>query len=285
MNILDRIVAHKIEEVEDRKRRAPLPEAGPESGPESGPVRRSDVRPFDRALKQGDGIGVIAEFKKASPSKGAIRPDASPEEIGPVYAAHGASAISVLTDRRFFQGSDEDLVALRRCVPVPVLRKEFIVDEYQVHETAALGADAMLLIAAILDDARLAALQRTAAACGLHCLVEVHDERELDRALAAGSRIIGINNRDLTDFSVTLETSLSLKPRIPRGIVTVSESGIHGREDVLRLQQAGFDAVLVGESLMGAEEIGAQLDALLGRSAAKARQGIEGRTASPGTGP
>lgn len=285
MNILDRIVAHKIEEVEDRKRRAPFPEAGPESGPESGPVRRSDVRPFDRALKQGDGIGVIAEFKKASPSKGAIRPDASPEEIGPVYAAHGASAISVLTDRRFFQGSDEDLVALRRCVPVPVLRKEFIVDEYQVHETAALGADAMLLIAAILDDARLAALQRTAAACGLHCLVEVHDERELDRALAAGSRIIGINNRDLTDFSVSLETSLSLKPRIPRGIVTVSESGIHGREDVLRLQQAGFDAVLVGESLMGAEEIGTQLDALLGRSAAKARRGIEGRTASPGTGP
>lgn len=285
MNILDRIVAHKIEEVEDRKRRAPLPEAGPESGPESGPVRRSDVRPFDRALIQGDGIGVIAEFKKASPSKGAIRPDAAPEEIGPVYAAHGASAISVLTDRRFFQGSDEDLAVIRRYVPVPVLRKEFIVDEYQVHETAALGADAMLLIAAILDDARLAALQRTAAACGLHCLVEVHDERELDRALAAGSRIIGINNRDLTDFTVSLETSLRLRPRIPRGIVTVSESGIHGRADVLRLQQAGFDAVLVGESLMGAEEIGAQLDALLGRSAAKAQQGIEGRTASPGTGP
>jgi len=281
MNILDRIVAHKIEEVEDRKRRAPLP--GPETG--SGPVRRSDVRPFDRALKQGDGIGVIAEFKKASPSKGAIRPDASPAEIGPVYTAHGASAISVLTDRRFFQGSDEDLVVLRRCVPVPVLRKEFIVDEYQVHETAALGADAMLLIAAILDDDRLAALHRTAAACGLHCLVEVHDERELDRALAAGSRMIGINNRDLTDFTVSLDTSLRLRPRIPPGIVTVSESGIHGREDVLRLQQAGFDAVLVGESLMGAEEIGAQLDALLDRSAAKAQQGIEGRTASPGTGP
>ncbi|MCY3714357.1 MAG: indole-3-glycerol phosphate synthase TrpC [Gemmatimonadetes bacterium] len=281
MNILDRIVAHKIEEVEDRKRRAPLPE----SGPESGPVRRSDVRSFDRALKQGDGIGVIAEFKKASPSKGAIRTDASPTEIGPVYAAHGASAISVLTDQRFFQGSDEDLVALRRCVSVPVLRKEFIVDEYQVHETAALGADAMLLIAAILDDARLSAMQGTAAACGLHCLVEVHDERELDRALAAGSRIVGINNRDLKDFTVSLDTSLRLRPRIPPGIVTVSESGIHGREDVLRLQEAGFDAVLVGESLMGAEEIGAQLDALLGRSAAKTRQGIEGRTASPGTGP
>ncbi len=281
MNILDRIVAHKIEEVEDRKRRAPLREAGPETGP----VRRGDVRPFDRALKQGDGIGVIAEFKKASPSKGAIRPDAAPAEIGPVYAAHGASAISVLTDRRFFQGCDEDLAALRRCVPVPVLRKEFIVDEYQVHETAALGADAMLLIAAILDDTRLAALQRTAQAYGLHCLVEVHDERELDRALAAGSRVIGINNRDLTDFTVSLETSLRLRPRIPRGIVTVSESGIHGREDVLRLEQAGFDAVLVGEFLMAAKEIGRQLDALLGRSAAKAQQGIEGRKASPGTGP
>ncbi|MXY50368.1 MAG: indole-3-glycerol phosphate synthase TrpC [Gemmatimonadetes bacterium] len=266
MNILDRIVAHKIEEVEDRKRRVPLPEGEP--------VRRRDIRPFDRALKQGDGIGVIAEFKKASPSKGAIRPDASPAEIGPVFAAHGASAISVLTDRRFFQGSDEDLAVLRRCVPVPVLRKEFIVDEYQVHETAALGADAMLLIAAILDDARLAALQRTAAACGLHCLVEVHNEEELDRALAAGSRIIGINNRDLTDFTVSLETSLRLRPRIPRGIVTVSESGIHGREDVLRLQEAGFDAVLVGESLMGAEEIGGKLDALLGRSGTRQQQGI-----------
>ncbi|MDE2825182.1 MAG: indole-3-glycerol phosphate synthase TrpC [Gemmatimonadota bacterium] len=276
MNILDRIVAHKTEEVEDRRRRVPLPEGEP--------VRRRDVRPFDHALKQGDGIGVIAEFKKASPSKGAIRPDAAPAEVGPVYAAHGASAISVLTDRRFFQGSDEDLAVLRRCVPLPVLRKEFIVDEYQVHETAALGADAMLLIAAILDDTRLAALQRTAAACGLHCLVEVHDEGELDRALAAGSRIIGINNRDLTDFTVSLETSLRLRPRIPPGIVTVSESGIHGREDVLRLQEAGFDAVLVGESLMGADEIGGQLDALLGRSAAKAQQGVRSRTATPGTG-
>lgn len=276
MNILDQIVAHKIEEVEDRKRRVPLPEAGS--------VLRSDIRPFDRALKQGDGIGVIAEFKKASPSKGAIRPDAAPAEIGPVYAAHGASAISVLTDRRYFQGSDEDLAVLRGCVPVPVLRKEFIVDEYQVQETAALGADAMLLIAAILDDARLAALQRTAVDCGLHCLVEVHDERELDRALAAGSRIIGINNRDLADFTVSLETSLRLRPRIPRDIVTVSESGIHGREDVLRLQEAGFDAVLVGEFLMGAEEIGGQLDALLGRSTEKAQQGIRRRTATPGTG-
>ena len=280
MNILDRIVAHKIEEVEDRKRRVPLPEAGPESGT----VRRRDVRPFDLALKQGDGIGIIAEFKKASPSKGAIRPDAAPAEIGPVYAAHGASAISVLTDRRFFQGCDEDLAVLRRCVPVPVLRKEFIVDEYQVHETAALGADAMLLIAAILDDGRLAALQQTAAAYGLQCLVEVHDEGELDRALAAGSRIVGINNRDLTDFTVSLETSLRLRPRIPQDIVTVSESGIHGREDVLRLQEAGFDAVLVGEFLMGAEEIGGQLDALLGRSIEKGQMEIRGQTASPGAG-
>ena len=267
MNILDQIVAHKIDEVEDRKRRASLHRAEPEP--------RADVRPFDLALKQGDGIGVIAEFKKASPSKGAIRPDAEPAEIGPVYAAHGASAISVLTDRRFFQGCDEDLVALRRSVPVPVLRKEFIIDEYQVHETAAMGADAVLLIVAVLDDARLADLQRIAAVYGLHCLVEVHDERELDRALEAGSRIIGINNRDLTDFTVSLDTSLRLRPRIPDGIVTVSESGIHTREDVLRLQQAGFDAVLVGESLMAADEIGGQLDALLGRAPVRAGQGLE----------
>ena len=261
MNILDQIVAHKKNEVEDRKRRNPLPVTEP--GP------RADIRPFDLALKQGDDIGVIAEFKKASPSKGAIRPDAEPEEIGPAYAVHGAAAISVLTDRRFFQGCDEDLVALRRSVPVPVLRKEFIVDEYQVHETAAMGADAMLLIAAIQDEARLAALRQVSAAYGLHCLVEVHDEGELERALEAGSRIIGINNRDLTDFTVSLDTSLRLRPRIPDGVVTVSESGIHTREDVLRLEQAGFDAVLVGESLMAADEIGRQLDALLGRASVR----------------
>ena len=265
MNILDRIIAHKIDEIEGRKQRRPLPRGEP--GP------RMDVRPFDRALKQEDGIGVIAEFKKASPSKGAIRPGAIPSEIGPVYAAHGASAISVLTDSRFFQGSDEDLVALRRSVPVPVLRKEFIVDEYQVHETAAMGADAMLLIAAVLDDDRLVSLQYTAAVYGLHCLVEVHDERELERALEAGSRIIGINNRDLTDFTVTLDTSLRLRQRIPEGVVTVSESGILTRQDVLLLQQAGFDAILVGESLMRATEIGEQLDALLGRASVRTEQG------------
>ena len=266
MNILDRIVAHKIGEVEDRKRRAPLPAAGTGRG--------DDIRPFDHALTQGDGIGVIAEFKKASPSKGAIRPGAAPEEVGPVYASHGASAVSVLTDSRFFQGCDEDLVAMRRSVPVPVLRKEFIVDEYQVHETAALGADAMLLIAAVLDDDRLAALQRTAAAYGLHCLVEVHDEGELERALAAGSRIVGVNNRDLADFTVSLDTSLRLRPRIPGGIVTVSESGIHTRDDVLRLRSAGFDAVLVGESLMGAGDIGGQLDVLLGRVPARTEESV-----------
>ena len=266
MNILDRIIAHKIDEIEDRKRRRPLPR--------DEPGFRSDIRTFDRALKQEDGIGVIAEFKKASPSKGAIRPGAVPSVIGPVYAAHGASAISVLTDGRFFQGCDEDLVALRRSVPVPVLRKEFIVDEYQVHETAAMGADAMLLIAAVLDDDRLVSLQHAAGVYGLHCMVEVHDEGELERALEAGSRIIGINNRDLTDFTVSLETSLRLRPRIPEGVVTVSESGILTRQDVLTLQQAGFDAILVGESLMRAKEIGEQLDALLGRSSVRTEQGV-----------
>ncbi len=260
MNILDQIVAHKAGEIENRKRRNPLPLVEP--------GLRGDVRPFNLALKQEDGVGIIAEFKRASPSKGPIRPDAVPEEIGAVYAAHGASAISVLTDRRFFQGADADLVALRRSVPVPVLRKEFILDEYQVHETAAMGADALLLIAAILDDARLRSLQRTAAAYGLHCLVEVHDERELDRALEAGSRIIGVNNRDLTNFVVSLDVSLRLRPRIPDGIVTVGESAIHTRKDVLLLQEAGFDAVLVGESLMVADGIGEQLDALLGRTPA-----------------
>lgn len=266
MNILDQIIAHKIDEVEERKRGTILPCTEPQI--------RSDVRPFGRALKKGNGIRVIAEFKRASPSKGALRRGAIASDIGPVYAAHGASAISVLTDSRFFQGAEEDLVALRQSVPVPVLRKEFIIDEYQVHETAAIGADALLLIASVLDDTRLESFQRTAASYGMDCLVEVHDERELARALDAGSRIIGINNRNLTDFTVTMDTSLNLKPKIPEGIVTVSESGILTRKDVLLLQEAGFDGILVGETLMRAAEIGKQLDALLDDKLIRLEKGV-----------
>ena len=265
MNILDQIIAHKTVEVEGRKRCTNLPCTEPH-------IRR-DVRAFDRILKRSTKIGVIAEFKRASPSKGPLRPSAIASEIGPVYAAHGASAISVLTDSRFFQGDDKDLVDIRQNVPVPVLRKEFIIDEYQVHETAVMGADALLLIASVLDDTRLESFQRTAALYGMHCLVEVHDERELHRALDAGSRIIGINNRNLTDFTVTLDTSLKLRPLIPEGIVTVSESGILTRKDVLLLQEAGFDSILVGESLMCATEIGKKLDTLLGDTFIRPKQG------------
>lgn len=256
MNILDQIIAHKREEVAARKRAIPVP------GGDG--FERTDFRAFDRALRRQDRISLIAEFKKASPSKGVIRADASPVEVAGIYETYGASAISVLTDEHFFQGHADYLTAIRGHVALPVLRKDFIIDEYQLREAAVMGADAVLLITAVLTDTELAALQSAARTYGLQCLVEVHDREELDRALNAQAPIIGINNRDLTNFNVDLNTSLSLKSDIPDDIITVSESGIHTRDDVLRLQDAGFDAMLAGESLMRADDIGAKLDELLG---------------------
>lgn len=256
MTILDRIIAHKRREVEALKR------LRPDSG---NALHRYVPRPFGAALRRGEGISVIAEFKKASPSKGVIRADAEPVDVARIYEANGASAISVLTDEPFFQGHAKFLTAIRDHVSIPVLRKDFMIDEYQIHEAAAIGADAILLIVSALTDDELIGFQRTAHEIGLECLVEVHHGHELDRALAAEAKVIGINNRDLADFSVDLNTSLQLKTRIPASIITVSESGIHGRDDVLALQSAGFDAILAGESLMRADDIGAKLRALLGK--------------------
>jgi indole-3-glycerol phosphate synthase len=256
MNILDRIIEHKRVEITERKQLIPVP------GGDA--FERVDVRPFDHALRQPGGIRVIAEFKKASPSKGIIRGDADPVEVADRYETHGAAAISVLTDGHFFQGHPDYLTAIRTKVGVPVLRKDFIIEDYQIREAAVMGADAILLIVSVLTDTELNALQSTAQSYGLQCLVEVHDEKELDRALEVRAHVIGINNRDLTNFNVDLQTSLSLKSAIPEEIITVSESGIHTREDVLTLQEAGFDAILVGESLMRSEDIGAKLDELLG---------------------
>jgi indole-3-glycerol phosphate synthase len=257
MNILDQIIAHKWREIEARRRQTPAP------GGEG--FVRTDIRPFGEALRRPGRVSLIAEYKKASPSKGLIRADAAPTKVAGVYASHGAAAVSVLTDQRFFQGHADDLTAIRTCVSLPVLRKDFIVDAYQIREALAMGADAVLLIAAALSEERLAALQNVAHGYGLACLVEVHTGEELAKALRSGASIIGINNRDLTDFSVDLGVSLRLKRRMPAEVITVSESGIHTREDVLRLQDAGFDAILVGESLMRSPDIGAKLDELLGR--------------------
>ncbi len=217
---------------------------------------------FSRALAR-EGISVIAEFKRASPSKGDIRPDADIAAVAAAYERAGVSAMSVLTEERHFRGSLDDLRAARRACGLPLLRKDFIIDGYQLLEAAAAGADAVLLIAAALDDDRLAGLQRDAEAVGLECLVEVHDRNELERALETAPAIIGINNRDLRTFDVDLGRSLNLIELVPDDVIVVGESGISDRKDVSRLAEAGFDAILVGETLMRAPDPGRKIDELL----------------------
>ena len=217
-------------------------------------------RDFRAALAAAPAI--IAEIKKASPSKGVLADGFDPSSIARVYASGGAAALSVLTDEEFFQGSLADLEAARATVSLPVLRKDFTIDEIQVVEAAAYGADAILLIAAILDERALRDLRERAAAYGMAALVEVHDDAELDAAVASGAEIVGVNNRNLHTFEVTLETSLRLAGRIPSGVIRVSESGIHSRADVARLQAAGFQAFLVGERLMKSGDAAQELRAL-----------------------
>jgi len=206
---------------------------------------------------------LIAEIKKASPSKGLLAHDFDPVRLARQYEAGGAAALSVLTDAAFFQGSLADLEAARGACCLPALRKDFTLDENDVLESAAHGADAILLIAAILEEGEIRGLSRVAAGYGMAALVEVHDERELAKAVDAGSQIIGVNNRDLTTFEVTLETSLRLAPSIPAGVVKVSESGVRSAEDIARLRAAGYQAFLVGERLMTAADPAQAVRALL----------------------
>lgn len=207
-------------------------------------------RPFAGTLDRLPKVAVIAEVKKASPSKGVIRADFDPVAIATSYEKAGAAAISVLTDERFFQGSCAYLRAVREAVALPVLRKDFIIDTLQVEQTAHLGADAMLLIAAALEDAQLAELMAAAAQFGIEPLVEVHNGAELQRVLRLSPRVIGINNRDLATFTCDIQTTLNLIPGIPSDTIVVSESGIGGADDTACLRRAGVRAVLVGESLM-----------------------------------
>lgn len=210
------------------------------------------------------GMHVIAEVKKASPSKGVIREDFRPLDIAASYLAGGASALSVLTEQDFFQGSDEYLRDVSARVPLPTLRKDFLTESYQLHEAKILGASAYLLIVACLDEARLRDLIAEGRELGLTPLTEVHDEAETEVALRAGAPLIGVNNRDLRTFEVSLETSFRLRKLVPRGIPFVAESGIFTRDDVLALQDAGVNAVLVGESLMREPDPGRKLSELLG---------------------
>ena len=255
-DILDRILARKVEEIAERSARTPLPEL----------VARcsdlADTRGFAAAIEARIDAGqpaVIAEVKKASPSKGVIRAEFDPAAIARSYESGGAACLSVLTDADFFQGSEVYLEQARAACALPVLRKDFTIDPYQVYEARAIGADCILLIVAALDDERLLELSLLAAELDLDVLVEVHDEDELERALEVPAPLIGVNNRNLRSFEVSLETTLRLRARVPAERLLVTESGIATRADVARLRAAGVDSFLVGETFMRASDPGTAL--------------------------
>jgi indole-3-glycerol phosphate synthase len=265
--VLRTIIAARRRRIEEV--RASVPLAGLRQTAEA----RSDFRDFSGALS-GRKLSVIAELKKASPSRGLLRPDFRPPEIARSYQQAGAAALSVLTEEDFFQGSLNYLKAVRGAASLPILRKDFIVDEYQVYESAAAGADALLLIVAALEDRDLKQLLELSQRLSVAALVEVHTAEELERALAAGAQIIGVNNRNLSTLEVRLETSLRLRDKIPPGRLAVSESGIKSGGDLERLAEAGFNAVLIGEHLMLAEDPGKELSRLLSSAPALKMAGV-----------
>jgi indole-3-glycerol phosphate synthase len=261
-SVLDEILAHKREELADAKRRI-----APDAMRARAEGRGEATRGFRAALQRAPRPRVIAELKRRSPSRGEIRPDFDAPGCAKSYADAGAAALSVLTDRRYFGGDLALLEAVRRAVALPLLRKDFALDPYQIDEARAHGADAVLLIARALRGDELPALRERAAALGLDALVEVHDEAELERALVAGADLVGINNRDLATFETDLGITERLAPGLAgRGVVVVGESGIFTHADVRRLEAAGADAVLVGEALMREPDVGRALAELRGRS-------------------
>ena len=247
-SMLERMVKAMIAEVECRKGRVPEREI----------IRRVHENPaavsFESVIRRA-GFAVIAEFKRAPPSKGFIAREASPAETAQAYQVAGATALSVLTNSEFFHGSDDDLSAIKKTTTIPVLRKDFTVSSYQIYEARAIGADAILLIVAALDERQLKDFLALARTVGLSVIVETHSEGEIERACAAGARIIGINNRDLQTFETTIQTTLSLAPLVPEDITVISESGIHSGKDAALLRQAGVHGILVGESLMRAAQV------------------------------
>ena len=245
--ILTRILQRKEEEVAERSRAVPESELLRLAAEQSAP--RGFIAALDQRIAEGD-PAVIAEIKKASPSKGLIREDFAPADIAVSYAEGGAACLSVLTDADFFQGHEDYLIAARDACTLPVIRKDFIVHGYQVSEARAIGADCILLIVAALDDTHMADLYQQAQALGMDILVEVHDVQELERALKLGIGLVGINNRNLHTFDTSLDTTLELLPRIPAGVTVVTESGIHTQTDVLRMREHDVHGFLVGEAFM-----------------------------------
>ncbi|HSG70822.1 MAG TPA: indole-3-glycerol phosphate synthase TrpC [Planctomycetaceae bacterium] len=259
-NVLDRIVAHKRAEIEQA--RSAVPEAELTARLADAPP----VRDFVEAIRNAPGIGLIAEVKKASPSAGLIREDFDPVEIALIYESSGATCLSVLTDEHFFQGHLDFLRAIRREVSIPVMRKEFVLDRYQVLEARAAGADCVLLIAECLNDCDLRDLYFYASELGMECLVELYEPDNLDRVLKIDPPLIGINNRNLKTFVTDLKHTTELKKQIPDSKLLISESGIRTHEDVVFLEQHGVRGILVGESLMRQPDIGLATRTLLGRT-------------------
>ncbi len=260
-DILDKIVAVKHQEVAEAKKRKSLEAMRFDA--ESRVLTRDFVGALRAKIAAGQ-PAVIAEVKKASPSKGVLRADFIPADIAQSYAEYGAACLSVLTDQQFFQGEIDFLKQARASCQLPVLRKDFMVDAYQIYESRAMGADCILLIAACLTDAQMKEFEAIARSLDMAVLVEVHDGDELDRALLLKTPLIGINNRNLKTFEVSLDTTLTLKARVPADRLLVTESGIISRDDVLRMGAAGVNAFLVGEAFMRAPEPGEALEALFG---------------------
>ena len=259
--MIDKIIADKKRELDRLK--ADFPVKGLIQGLKMRIKQIPPTRDFVKAIK-GKGIKIIAEVKKASPSKGVIRDDFNPVEIAMIYETNGAAAISVLTEERYFQGRIDYLKEIKDAVSLPLLRKDFIFDEYQIYESRAAGADALLLIARVLEKKEIERFLDLSHDLGMSCLVEVHDEEELEKVLSTKAKLIGINNRDLKTFKTDIKTTLNLAIKIPKDRIVVSESGINSYNDVDLLKRKGIHVFLVGESLMREKDIGKKLKELLG---------------------